>query len=161
MQGSRLMLATLSITFALNACRTQQPHVETHEDTSVASVAGCYELKLGRWWPWGFGEDNKFVTPANRIQLLLDRGTEGFEKGYYLIRPMKSASFGRGGVSYWFVGSNGQAALVWNDGFTGVTLEVQKHANELEGWAHPHFDAVPLIPRIATVTARPIACDPQ
>lgn len=74
---------------------------------------------------------------------------------------MKSASFGRGGVSYWFVGSNGQVDLIWNDGFTGVTLELEKHANELEGRAHPHFDAVPLIPRIATVQARPIACDPQ
>lgn len=47
---------------------------------SAMSFAGCYELKLGRWWPWSFGEDNQFVTPASKIQLLPQQGTEGFEK---------------------------------------------------------------------------------
>ncbi len=31
---------------------------------------GCYELTMGRWWPWSFGEDKYLVTPPDRIELL-------------------------------------------------------------------------------------------
>lgn len=123
------MLAVLFLLFGTSACRQQTPQyseviaiftpasvakqipkapqrqapVETPAETqAAASFVGCYKLKVGRWWPWGFGEDN---------------------------------------------------------GFTGVSLELQKHGDELRGRAHPHFDAVPLIPRTANVTAKRIACD--
>ncbi len=49
--------------------------------------------------------------------------------------------------------------LTWTDGFTGVTLKLEKKGDKLSGWAHPHFDAVKIIPRRARVVARPIACD--
>ncbi len=52
-----------------------------------ASFEGCYELKLGRWWPWGFGEENTYVTPPSRIQLLGEHGTRGFEQDKLLIPP--------------------------------------------------------------------------
>jgi hypothetical protein len=142
-------------------CRTEQSSADAHEKASSTAVAGCYELKLGRWWPWGFGEDNSFVTPPNRIQLSLELGTESWEKGYYLIRAMKSAGAGRRGPSYWLLGPNGRINLEWNDGFTGVELAVEQHADQLRGWAHPHFDLAPLIPRTAVVTAQRIACEGQ
>jgi hypothetical protein len=114
---------------------------------------------LGRWWPWGFGEDNQFVIPPNRIQLSLEQGTKGFEEGEYLIRAMKSASPGPSSFSYWSVQPNNLIDLMWNDGFSGVTLQMEGDANTLRGWAHPHFD-YPALPRTATVTAQRIACEP-
>jgi hypothetical protein len=163
---SEPMLAVIFLVSGLTSCRPQKPlHSEVKEEVSPASFAGCYELKLGRWLPWGFrgeGKDGFFlVTPPSRIQLSLEQGTKGFEKEYFLIRPIKGTAPGRGGPSYWLVQSNGRVDLLWNDGFTGVTLELEKHADELRGWAHPHFDAVPLISRTATVNAQRIACEPQ
>lgn len=129
-----------------------------------ASFEGCYELKLSRWWPWGFGEENAYVTPPSRIKLLPERGTNGFEKYGFLIRTLprqKGEAPGRGGPSYWQVESNNRINLIWTDGFTGVTLELQKDGDELRGWAHPHFDAPHWIPRTASVTARRITCPTQ
>jgi hypothetical protein len=135
---------------------------QTQSALPTTSFAGCYELKLGRWWPWAFGGDTIFVTPPSRIQLLSERGTKGFEQDGFLIRaipPSKGAPPCRGSPSYWQVKSSDQINLVWTDGFTGVTLALEKHGNELRGWAHPHFDAPKFIPRIAHVTARRIVCD--
>jgi hypothetical protein len=134
----------------------------TRVETSTLSFAGCYELKLGRWWPWAFGEDTKFVTPPDRIQLLPERGTEGFEQDRLLICTIPRVSgttSRRGGPSYWQVKTGNRADLIWNNGFTGVTLKMQKHGDGLRGWAHPHFDAPIFVPRVARVTARRISCD--
>jgi hypothetical protein len=126
------------------------------------SFEGCYDLTMGRWWPWSFGQDNQFVTPPGRIRLLSERGTNGFERDGFLIRalpPRKGAKFGRQGPSYWNVKSANEIDLVWNDGFTGVRLSLKRSRDGLRGWAHPHFDFVRFIPRIARVTARKTACD--
>lgn len=179
------MLAVLFLLFGTSACRQQTPQyseliaiftpasvakqlpkapqrqapVETPTETqAAASFAGCYELKVGRWWPWGFGEDNSFVTPPSRIQLLSDRGTKGFEQDGYLIRAMKGSRPGRGAPSCWRVRSGDRIDLIWNDGFTGVTLDLERHGDELRGRAHPHFDS-PFTRRTASVTARRIPCE--
>jgi hypothetical protein len=102
------------------------------------------------------------VTPPSRIQLLSEHGIKGFEQNGFLLRAVptnKRTTYVRGGPSYWQVESINQIDLIWTDGFTGVTLKLGKKGDELSGWAHPHFDAVKLIPRTARVVARPIACD--
>jgi len=130
----------------------------------VASYTGCYQLTLGRWWPWGFGGDTKFVTPPNRVELSADVGTWGFEKNELLIRAIPAGStqkndvVGRPRASFWKVQPSNRVNLFWTDGLTGVTLNLVKQGNELTGWAHPHFDAVPLIPRIARVKAKTAPC---
>ena len=130
-----------------------------------APFAGCYQLTLGRWWPLPFGKDDAgFVTPSKRIRLFSERGTKGFEKDGFLVRRIPEANgkvHGRGGPAYWQMKSARQIEIVWTDGFTGVTLNLEKYGNELRGWAHPHFDSPRLVPRIAHVTARPIACGPE
>jgi len=131
-------------------------------ESPTSPFIGCYQLTLGRWWPWAFGEDTKYVTPPSPVQLLSDRGTEGFEQNGFLLRAIptnKHSTYVRGGPSYWQVESINQIDLVWTDGFTGVTLKLEKKKDELSGWAHPHFDAAKFIPRRARVVARPIACD--
>jgi hypothetical protein len=130
-------------------------------EKEVSSFAGCYEVRLGRWWPWAFGEDTALVTPPNRIELLPQKGTEGFEKEGHLIRALPDKNghtSGREAPSYWQVKSADRVYLIWNDGFTGVTLDLEKHATALTGWAHPRFDARRLVPRVAHVTAKRTTC---
>src|ERR1700739_2153198 len=113
-------------------------------------------------WPWSFGGDTIFVTPPRRIKLLSERGTEGFEQDGFLIRAIsrpKGAAPANGGPAYWQLKSDNQVDLIWNDGFSGVTLALRKVGTELRGWAHPHFDTPTIPPRIARVTARGISCD--
>ncbi|MGC2163387.1 MAG: hypothetical protein WA634_15875, partial [Silvibacterium sp.] len=129
-------------------------------DIHAASFAGCYKVKLGRWWPWGFGDENGYVIPPARIQLRMERGTRGFEEGELLIRaiPLQQPPAGSRESSFWQARSLSQLQLSWTDGFVGVTLDLEKSGNELRGWAHPHFDAGTFVPRIAHVTAQRIAC---
>lgn len=129
------------------------------------SYAGCYQMTLGRWWPWGFGEDTKFVTLPNRFELSQESGTWGFEENELLIRANPPASAQKRDVnvrpraSFWELEGRNRVSLFWTDGLTGVTLRVTKHNKELTGWAHPHFDFRPLIPRIARVKAKRIPCN--
>jgi hypothetical protein len=127
----------------------------------VDAFTGCYELTMGRWWPWAFGEDTKFVTPPSLFELLSVHGKEGFEKDGFIIRAIPASSAGSAGrkrASFWEIKPSGEINLIWTDGFTGVTLQVERHGNELRGWAAPHFDAPTLVPRRAHVIARKIPC---
>jgi hypothetical protein len=128
------------------------------------SFAGCYELKLGRWWPWSFGEDTQFVTPPNQIQLLPEKGTDGFEKYGFVIReilPATRTTSARKSFSYWQVRSNDHIDLIWTNGFSGVTLKLGRRGKELHGWAHPHFDFPIFVPHIMRVIARQARCNPS
>jgi hypothetical protein len=131
-------------------------------ESPILSFTGCYQLTIGKWWPWAFGEDTKYVTPLSRIRLLSEHGTKGFEQDGFLLRTIprkEEAPAGSRESSYWLARSTNQIYLIWTDGFTGVTLMLEKKGDELSGWAYPHFDAAKLIPRRAHVVARRIACD--
>jgi hypothetical protein len=134
--------------------------VASEKATLPSTLPGCYRLSLGRWWPWGFGEDTQFVTPPARIELLTTRGTEGFEQGHSLLRGLPRTP-GRRGPSFWEVTPNGGVDLVWKDGFTGITINLRKEGDLLRGRAHPHFDSPVLIKRTAYVTMRKIDCNAQ
>ncbi len=124
----------------------------------VSKIAGCYQLNLGRWWPWGLGEDAQFVTPPSRIQLLNKIGKEGWEKDHLILRPLPNAG-GRGGPSFWDIESNQHVLMVWTDGFTGMTIEAKPDANGFSGWVHPHFDMFHLIKHVAHMNMHKIDCD--
>lgn len=129
--------------------------------TAVLDFTGCYEIKLGRWIPWSYGEDTPVVTPPKKIELLPNRGLEGLEKDRLLIRSLPAQqTVGRPPLhgSFWAVLPNRKAQLTWTNGFSGVTLKVGKHGTDLHGWAHPHFDFPRLVPRTAHVTAKKIDC---
>jgi hypothetical protein len=160
----RLFILIVTIFAALPPSLKAQTSVKKEEFTEAqaAAFAGCYELALGRWWPWSFGKDTAvLVTPPKQIKLLLTRGAAGFEKDRLLIRPLsdsKGSVQGRGGPSYWQLTSATEVDLEWNDGFTGVSIDLEKTGKELSGWAHPHFDAPNFVPRAERVVARKIAC---
>jgi hypothetical protein len=91
-------------------CYAQKSTPETSQpaQTTVGSFAGCYELTLGRWWPWGFDSDATFYTPPRRVKLLTEPGTKGFEEHGLLLRALPdptATTTGRGGPSYWNVRS--------------------------------------------------------
>jgi hypothetical protein len=87
-------------------------------------------------------------------------GELAFRHDGFLLRaiPTKGNSGGRGRPSYWQVDSKNQIYLMWNDGFTGVTLKLKKDGDGLRGWAHLHFDSPHVIPRTSHVVARRIDC---
>jgi len=118
---------------------------------------------MGRWWPWGFGKEDTYVTPPNRIQLLAERGIRSFEKDELLLRaiPDREHAPGARESSYWSIKSPNQLVLNWTDGFVSVTLDLTRNGDELSGWAHPHFDSGRPLPRIAQVKAHRIACVSQ
>lgn len=151
-----LLLLIASASTCTGQSAVQEPRLASMNE--IESYVGCYDLGMGRWWPWSFGEDAKYVTPPNRIELTRDRGTEGWAKGHLLIRfasAQKAGVSGGRGASFWDVHSNGRIALTWTDGFTGVTLKLERNRDDLGGWAYPHLDAGLLIPRIAHVKGSP------
>ena len=155
------ILATVCALSCLAQTNQEPVGAKTQPPPDPVPFVGCYELTLGRWWPFGFGGDNEYVTPPSRIRLLSERGTEGFEQGNLLIRAMparKGDKPGRGRPSYWLIQSSSKIDLIWHDGFTGVTLSLDKQGDKLHGWAHAHFDT-PALPRFERVTAHRIACD--
>lgn len=161
--GLWVVILLLALVPSRNSGQTDklEAKVQTQPVPTPASFEGCYELKLGRWWPWGFGEENAYVTPPNRIQLLGERGTRGFEQDKFLIRtiPRQDRPSGSRESSFWSTKSPNQLLLTWTDGFVGVNLDLTKSKHEMKGWAHPHFDAPHFVPRIAHVTVQPIACE--
>jgi hypothetical protein len=158
-----VLISLLIAVLAPNCC-AQQATSETPQPTqaTVASFAGCYELTLGRWWPWGFGSDNTLFAPPHRVKLLAEPGTQGFEQHGLLLRPLPDPTAtrtGRRGPSYWNVRSPNQIDLTWTDGFTGITINLARTGNELHGWVHPHSDAPTFIHHTARVTARRVDCE--
>jgi hypothetical protein len=157
------VMLLLLLTVAVPTCTGQSADPRGFpSDNEIQSYAGCYQLSIGRWWPWSFGGDTPYVTPPNRVELTLNRGTEGWAKDQLLIRvtpAQKSTVSGGRGASFWEVQPKNGIDLIWTDGFTGVTLKLEKQGNDLRGWAHPHFDSATLIPRIAQVKGRRVACD--
>lgn len=160
-----LMILSLGLVPSVSIAQTDKTDAKAQAQpaTTQASYEGCYELNLGRWWPWGFGAENSMVTPPSRIQLLGERGTHGFEQDKLLIGsiPRQDRQPGSRESSFWGTKSPNQVLLTWTDGFVGVNLDLTKGKDDLEGWAHPHFDAAKLVPRIAHVTARRITCPTQ
>jgi hypothetical protein len=85
-----------------NSAVVPQPKIE------ASTFTGCYQLSLGKWWPWDFGEDTVFVTPPTRIELLPERGTVGFETNGFKIRtisPQNNVPPGRPMSSFWEIKS--------------------------------------------------------
>ncbi len=161
LEPSCVALVFLACSFQTLPTLAQTDKLTTNQPDKAAPFVGCYELNLGRWWPWGFSGDNPFVTPPQRVRLFSERGTKGFEQYGFLLRAIPEhgkSTGGRGRPSYWLVDSTNRVSLIWNDGFTGVTLKLERDGSDLHGWAHPHFDSPHFIPHTAHIVATKIDC---
>jgi hypothetical protein len=59
----------------------KNPEAEESKFVKPESIQGCYDLGTLSWKPdLKLGEDRKFITPPQRIQILAERGSVGFEK---------------------------------------------------------------------------------
>jgi hypothetical protein len=157
--GTLLLLLTVSVPTCAGQSADQ---LRFPSKKQMELYTGCYQLTMGRWWPWSFGEDTQYVTPPSRVELTPDQGTKGFEKDHLLMRvapTQKSMVSGGRGGSFWEMQPKNRIDLIWTDGFIRLTLKLERHGNDLRGWAHPHFDSPTLVPRIARVKGQRIACD--
>ncbi len=148
-------LAEVSLSFPASA-QNSPSATSPSANTQAVDFAGCYQLQMDRWWPWSMGEDTQFATPPSKFQLTLQRGTARFERDNLLIRQIPDSGPSRR-AAYWMLAGPDVAALIWSDGFSGVSINFRKNGNELRGWAHAHFDS-PRAPHWARVKASPIAC---
>jgi len=135
-----IVLAFLVVSSPMCFAQAEKPGISGQTQAALQSTPfeGCHELKLGRWWPWSFGEDTQFVTPPGKIRLLPTQGAEGFEKNGFLIRPIppsQGSTSGRRWSSYWQVKSADKVELTWT-----IFLRLGGQRDKLRGWAHPHFD---------------------
>jgi hypothetical protein len=154
--ATRSILLILVISPSLSLCQERSFSGPPISMSAATPFAGCYEMHLGRWWPWGMGEDTQFATPPQRVELQLQRGMDGFEQNGLLIRTIPTGTAPRRS-SFWLPQGRDGVDLIWTSGFSGVSLRLNRHGKELRGWAHAHFDS-PRPPHIARATARPIAC---
>jgi len=150
-----LLSSSMTTSKGFDALKRQSPpSADDSKQAAVSEFVGCYELKLGRWWPWSSDDIRTFHTPPSRVELLSSRGTDGFVKDHFLIGPLpKPSRYG-----YWDLKSKNRIRLTWTDGLVGVGLNLAKHGTELSGWAHPHSDAPQFVPHIAHVIARKTSC---
>jgi hypothetical protein len=67
------------------------PSGDKSKGAAASDFVGCYELKLGRWWPWSSEDLRMFHTPPSHVELLSSRGTDGFVKDHFLIGPVPAS----------------------------------------------------------------------
>jgi hypothetical protein len=131
----------------------------TPSAAEVQSFAGCYELHVGRWWPWGFIWHESNGGLPRRIELLTDRDKERSHTSNPLMYAIYPERDSRPPVlSFWVVQSAKKARVVWF-GHVADTLNLHKTRSGLSGWDHHFSDGFPLNPQIAHVTARHIPCN--
>jgi hypothetical protein len=125
----------------------------------IRSFVGCYQFSFGPWRPeLDLGGDAKYVGLPERVRLFADRGEEGWERDVFLLRPVPGVDPGRGEPSYWLPKTKNKVELLWNDGFTGVTINLTKTGTTLRGFARTHWDFARASQERAVI-ATPISCE--
>ena len=122
------------------------------------SVQGCYELTMSAWRPtMNLGEDRVFITPPHRVQLFAERGTQGWEKDGYIVKPAPGVapSIHRG--SYWLPKGPQLIEIVWTTGFSGLSMTLKIDGEVLRGTSQS-FWGFPRKRQVADVVARKVDC---
>jgi hypothetical protein len=119
-------------------------------------VIGCYELGVLKW-PHDLGEDNVFITPPVRIEIMPEKGSKGFEVNGYLVRPAPGVSPSIHRASYWRPTGKTTIEIVWTTGFSGLSMKLHVEREALKGKAKPFWD-FPRWGQTAHVLAHKIDC---
>src|SRR5258708_3460116 len=122
------------------------------------NIQGCYGLTLSGWRTnLNLGEDAVFITPPHRVELLAERGTQGWESHGFIVRPAPGvpASIHRG--SYWLPKGPRSIEVVWTTGLSGLVMELTIIGEELKGKAKTHWDFLREQQK-ADVVARKVEC---
>jgi hypothetical protein len=136
----------------------QKPEADEPKSVKPESIQGCYDLGTLSWKPdLKLGEDQEFITPPQRIQILAERGSTGFEKNGYLVRPAPGFSKSIHRASYWESTGPQTIEVVFTTGFSGLTMKLKVEGETLRGEAKTHWD-FPRRKQTAQVNARKTEC---
>jgi hypothetical protein len=86
------------------------------------------------------GEDEVFITPPQRIQLLAEPGSVGWEKNGYLVRPAPGVPQSVHRASYWEPTGPNTLKVVFTTGTSGLSMELKMEGETLRGKAKTHWD---------------------
>ena len=131
------------------------------ERLAVSSVAGCYELKHGRWWPWDNAEPGSFTELPDKLELTELPSPDVLDEGALLARPLSllmASSSRRPLVFYWRVTAD-RVEITSTNHMAGVSINLNQRGRHFSGWAQPHTDAAMFVPEFMHVTAERIACE--
>ena len=156
-----LCLCLTSVICAFGAPRAAAQAASTDSKLiKPEAIQGCYDLTLSPWIPdMKLGEDEVFVTPPTRIQLFATKGTEGWEKEGYIVRPAPGVkpSIHRG--AYWLPKGAKSIQIVWTTGFSGLEMHLKtSDAEVLRGKAVTFWD-FGRKKQTAEVIARRVECE--
>lgn len=121
-------------------------------------VQGCYELGVLNWHPELKGEDAVFIAPPTRIQILAERGTNGREKGMYLVRPAPGVSPSIHRASFWRPVGPKTIEIVWTTGLSGLSMKLNLQGDTLKGKAKTFWD-FPRRGQTARILAPKVDCN--
>lgn len=116
---------------------------EQKESKSVKpeAIQGCYEFGALSWKPdLKLGEDEVFITPPQRIRLLAEPGSVGFEKNGYLVRPAPGFPPSVHRASYWEPTGPNTLEVVFTTGTSGLSMQLKVEGETLRGKAKTHWD---------------------
>ena len=143
------------IAFLLTSCASGPPVAEPRE---AAPFVGCYKLTLGPWVPKVDLEgDEDFVAMSEAIRLTDEIGSQGFQRGHFLLRSVAGTAQGRIPPSYWRLEGKNDLVLVWTDGYSSIKAELTRVRDGLRGRAETHWD-FPREAQTRNVTATPMPC---
>lgn len=123
------------------------------------SIRGCYELGALNWKPdlELDKEEMVFITPPERIELLTEHGTQGFEKNGYLVRPAPGFPQTVHRSSYWVPTGPKRIEMVFTTGFSGLEMHLTVQGDTLQGKAKTFWDFLRRR-QTARVVAHKVAC---
>jgi hypothetical protein len=136
----------------------QKAKTEESKVVRPEAIQGCYDLPALSWKPdLKLGEDEDFITPPQRIQILADHGSVGLEKNGYLVRPAPGFPKSIHRASYWEATGPRAIEVVFTTGTSGLSMKLKVEGETLRGIAITHWD-FPRRKQTAHVNAHKIEC---
>ena len=137
------VVALLTIA-SIAAARPEEQRTVAQEDSKLiqpVSIQGCYDLGKLNWRPdLKLGEDEVFITPPTRIELLDAHKSFGLEKNGYSVRPAPGFSPSIHRFAYWMPTSPNAIEIVFSTGTSGLTMKLKWDGRALHGKAKTHWD---------------------
>jgi hypothetical protein len=112
--------------------------VLAQEATSPDPLVGCYRVEVGRWGPRDHPEREHPVVPPAEFRLRAEIGTEPFERGQPVVRPLLR---GGGGAAWERVGAD-SVRVWWANGMWGTVLRMRIEGESLRGTATSWTDVI-------------------
>lgn len=104
---------------------------------TAPSPLACYTLTLGAW---NAELPEPLPPPSASLQLTDSLGTQILENGRRVVRTLPVGSQKSYPFQYWEPRERGDVFIVFSNGFTGMTLDLAPHGDDLEGTARAFFD---------------------